>query len=101
MVDASDKGLTAGQLADILSHDNVHHHLTTLVEQGRLHRQGSRRSAVYRSIDPKKRNTQELTPRKRKGAHQSKTTDPSIEELLAAVWRHDLTVEEAASTLCP
>jgi len=101
LVDASDRGLTAGQLADLLGHDNVHHHLTTLVEQGRLHCTGSRRSAVYLSCDPKKRKGQEQTPRERSGAHQSKTADTSIQKLLTAVWRHDLTVEEAASTLRP
>ena len=62
LVDASDRGLTAGRLADILGNDNVHHHLTALVEQGKLHRKNSRRSAVYFSKDPKKRNVQELTP---------------------------------------
>ena len=101
LVDASSKGLTAGRLADILGHDNVHHHLTTLVEQGRLQRKGSRRSAVYLSKDPKKRKVQEQTPRKRKGAHQSKTADISIQKLLTAVWSHELTVDEAAARLAP
>ena len=101
LVDASDTGLTAGRLADLLGHDNVHHHLTTLVEQGRLHRTGSRRSAVYRSSDPKKRKAQEPTTRKRSGAHQSKTANISVERLLAAVWQHEMTVEEAARTLRP
>ena len=101
LVDASENGLTSRQLADVLGTDNVHHHLTTLVEQGRLHRTGSRRSTVYRSINKKKRDSQEWTPRKHSGAHQSKTADTSIQKLLAAVWRHDLTVEEAARTLRP
>ena len=85
-VDARSKGLTTGQLTDVLGHDNVHHHLTTLVEQDRLHRKGSRRSAVYRSVDPTRRKEQEPTPRKRSEAHQSKTADTSIERLLAAFW---------------
>ena len=101
LVDASDTGLTAGRLADLLGHDNVHHHLTTLVEQGRLHRTGCRRSAVYHSIDPKKRKPQERTPRKRSGAHKAKAADISLQKLLAAVWCHDMTVEEATSTLKP
>ncbi len=75
--------------------------LTTLIEQGRLHRKGSRWSAVYLSKDPEKRRSQERTPRKREGAHQSKTADISVQELLAAVWRHEMTAEEAASTLRP
>ncbi|MDP6626819.1 MAG: hypothetical protein QGG50_02870 [Methanopyri archaeon] len=75
LVDSSSKGLTAGQLADLLGHSNVHHHLTTLVEQGRLHKQGSRRSAVYLSKDPKKRKRQVQTPRKRKEAHQVRAAD--------------------------
>jgi len=101
LVDVSDTGLTAGELTDLLGHGNVHHHLTRLVGQGKLHRTGCRRSAVYRSIDPKKRNTQERTPRKRKGAHQVKAADNDIEELLSAVWRHDLSVEDAVGTLRP
>ena len=63
LVDASDTGLTAGQIIDILGNDNIHHHLTALVEQGMIHRQGCRRSAVYLSKDPKKRKAQERTPR--------------------------------------
>ncbi|MDP6626600.1 MAG: hypothetical protein QGG50_01770 [Methanopyri archaeon] len=62
LVDASDKGLTAGMLANILGNDNIHHHLTALVERGMIRRQGSRRSAVYLSCDPKKRKAQERTP---------------------------------------
>jgi len=99
LVDTSKKGLTAGRLADILGHSNVHHHLTALVEQGKLHQQGARRSAVYRSADPKKRKEQKRTPLKRPGTHQAKAADTGIEELLTAVWCHDLTVDEATAAL--
>ena len=97
MVDASSKGLTASQLADVLGHDNVHHHLTTPVEQERLQRKGSRRSAVYLSKNPKKRKAQEPTPRKRSGAHRAKAADITIQKLLAVIWRHDLTVDLATA----
>ena len=70
-----------------------------LVEQGKIHRAGSRRSAVYRSSDPKKRKVQEPMPRERSGAHQVKAADTPLQDLLTAVRRHDLTVDQAKAAL--
>ncbi|MDP7079097.1 MAG: hypothetical protein QF415_04355 [Candidatus Undinarchaeales archaeon] len=99
LVDASETGLTAGELTDLLGSSHIHHHLTSLVEQDKLHRQGARRAAVYYSAEPGQRETQDRTPLKRLAKSRIKATDMPLQGLLTAVWQHDLTVEEAIRTL--
>ena len=59
LVDESDRGLTASELGDLLSHPDVHHHLLACVRKGQLVRARSKGRSVYYSADPDRRQEQE------------------------------------------
>lgn len=97
LIENSDAGFRAQELKQHL-HDNIHHHLSSCVEKGRLYREGARKSAVYYSTDSRKRRVQmkrrgsEL--RTRVGRPPGLTKGTIIEVLVLAIRHRATSVEK-------
>ena len=96
-IENSDAGVTAKELKQRL-HDNIHHHLSSCVGKGRLYREGARKSAVYYSMNSRKRRVQmkrrgsEL--RTRVGRPPGLTKGKIIDVLALAIKHRATSVEE-------
>ena len=97
LVEKSNAGFRAQELKQHL-HDNIHHHLSLCVEKGLLYREGARKSAVYYSMNSRKRRVQmkrrgsEL--RTRIGRPPGLTKGKIIDVLALAIKHRATSVEE-------
>ena len=104
LVDNSEAGLSAGELRQLLHHDNIYHHVTSCVSGGIIFRDTGWTFPIYYSMDPQKgRNQREIRNRilqrlpLRTPPYLSK--DKIIQVLVVALKHHISSVEKIMPVL--